>query len=75
MLECFRGKRAFTGGTLGIFFDSLCLGNIYLCLSDMEVLIVVVNDRVFRTTGSYEANALFMKQTYCKLQSQKVSGL
>lgn len=58
-LQYFRGKRAFTKGTLHIFSDSLCLCSIYLCLSNMEVLIVVVNDRVFRTTGSDETNALF----------------
>lgn len=34
---------------------------IYLCLSNMEVLIVVVNDSIFRTTSSDETNALFPK--------------
>lgn len=58
-LQYFREKRTFTKGTLHIFSHSLYLCSIYLCLSNMEVLIVVVNDRVFRTTGSDETNALF----------------
>lgn len=56
-LQCFRGKRAFTKGTLHFFLILF----IYLCLSNMEVLIVVVNDSIFRTTSSDETNALFPK--------------
>lgn len=46
---------------LAHFSDSR--GNTYLCLSNMKVLIVVVNDRIFRTTSSYETNALFPQKT------------